>query len=289
MERDYYPALYQAASKASTQAQTNFLNCIKGYAGVSIIGAGLAAYGVESKIYAFFAAVAFLLGLFLSILMAVKNFSNTWYRARAVAESIKTSSWKFMMCAEPFEDAPSSSIVKVKFRDLLKEILKEHEHLAYALAGPASEREQITKQMCEIRDLSLNERIDIYRRERLDEQRTWYTNKSKNNKLYGIIWFVVLVLMQAAAIIFILLRIAYPNWKIWPTEIFVVGASNVFTWLQVRRFGELAAAYGIAAHEIGLIRGGLEEVASEEQFSKFVKDAELAFSREHTQWVARKD
>jgi hypothetical protein len=40
--------------------------------------------------------------------------------------------------------------------------------------------------------------------------------------------------------------------------------------------------------EIGLIRPKLESVNQENQFSRFVIDAELAFSREHTLWIARR-
>jgi hypothetical protein len=37
-----------------------------------------------------------------------------------------------------------------------------------------------------------------------------------------------------------------------------------------------------------LIRPKLESVNQENQFSRFVIDAELAFSREHTLWIARR-
>ena len=91
------------------------------------------------------------------------------------------------------------------------------------------------------------------------------------------------------AIFFSFLRVVYPEWKIWPTEIFLVGAAGILIWIQAKRFRELAAAYGITAHEIGLALSELDDVQVENEFSKFVGDAENAFSREHTQWVARKD
>jgi len=75
----------------------------------------------------------------------------------------------------------------------------------------------------------------------------------------------------------------------WPTEVFVVTAGAVLTWMQVKRFRELASSYGLAAQEIGIIRGELDEVKTESEFIEFVKDSENAFSREHTQWIARKN
>ncbi|MGH8622437.1 MAG: SLATT domain-containing protein [Burkholderiales bacterium] len=58
--------------------------------------------------------------------------------------------------------------------------------------------------------------------------------------------------------------------------------------MQVKRFRELAAAYAVAAHEIGLAQAELAAVAAEDQWSQFVADTEHAFSREHTHWIARK-
>jgi len=43
----------------------------------------------------------------------------------------------------------------------------------------------------------------------------------------------------------------------------------------------------LTAHEIGLLQTRLGTIDSEEKFSAFVNEAERAFSREHTQWVAR--
>jgi hypothetical protein len=57
--------------------------------------------------------------------------------------------------------------------------------------------------------------------------------------------------------------------------------------MQVKKFNELAAAYTVTAHETGLIKPKLEAVDSESDFSDFINDAELAFSREHTLWIAR--
>ena len=60
--------------------------------------------------------------------------------------------------------------------------------------------------------------------------------------------------------------------------------------MQAKRFSDLAASYALAAHEIGFINEQAGRVGNdEEKFSSFVADAETAFSREHTQWVARRD
>jgi hypothetical protein len=57
--------------------------------------------------------------------------------------------------------------------------------------------------------------------------------------------------------------------------------------MEVKKFNELGAAYTVTAHEIGFIEPKLDAVHSEKDFSDFINDAELAFSREHTLWIAR--
>lgn len=66
-------------------------------------------------------------------------------------------------------------------------------------------------------------------------------------------------------------------------------AVAVLSWMQVKRFQELSTSYNLAAHEIGIIKGELQNINDEPHFATFVGDAENAFSREHTQWQARRD
>lgn len=70
---------------------------------------------------------------------------------------------------------------------------------------------------------------------------------------------------------------------------FIAAAASILTWIQAKRFSELAASYTLAAHEINIIKSQALDEMNEDEFSVFVGDAENAFSREHTQWVARKD
>jgi len=64
-------------------------------------------------------------------------------------------------------------------------------------------------------------------------------------------------------------------------------ASSIIGWTQIKRFTELASAYTLTAHEIGIVVTSLDEATDERSFSNVVNESELAFSREHTQWVAR--
>jgi hypothetical protein len=287
MREEEYPALYQAANAASIVAQSTYLRCIKAFAGFSILGALFATVGVESKEMAVLAALAFLAGLAVSILMAVKRYDATWYRARAVAESVKTTSWRFVTRAEPFDSA-SPTDFRRKFTEVLGKILKEHKDLAKELGGDLSQKSQLSERMTEMREMTLVDRISIYSKERIQSQRAWYAQRSATFRRHGRGWFWVLVSLQAGAIALVCMRIAWPEWKFWPIHVLVVAASGVLVWIQSKRYGEVSAAYGLTAHEIGLAGAELRQDMSEAEFSQFVSDTESAFSREHTQWVARK-
>jgi len=88
---------------------------------------------------------------------------------------------------------------------------------------------------------------------------------------------------------FAIAKVRFPDIPYWPTDVFVAIAASVLAWIQAKRFQELAASYALAAHEISLIREQAALINGEKDFSSFVGDAENAFSREHTQWIARKD
>lgn len=270
MKNEDYPALYASSDNASVISQARYLRFIKSYSWIMIIAAGLGVYGIDEKNAAIVAAVFIIASIFVSVLMVMRKDIDSWYRARAVAESVKTSTWRFMMRAEPYSSSDDISSTKSQFINLIRAILCEHKYLSHELGSEFSANDQITLKMCEIRSLSLEERKDIYLRCRIDEQRDWYKLKSEYNKRHGIIWISILIGCQAFAVIFVLLRIGYPEWGYWPVEVFVVGAGGSLTWIQVKKFKELASAYALTAHEVGMVKADLGQISTEEEFSQFV-------------------
>lgn len=289
MDDEDYPALYRAANTASMGAQALYLKLVRCHSALLILAAGLGVYGIEETTAAIVAALLIIASIFVSVLMLLRRDEDTWYRARAVAESVKTSAWRFMMRADPYLDAGDVREVKARFRSRLQSVLNEHKDLSAHLGGPVSEAEQITAKMCDVRRLTWQERISFYRKHRIDEQRSWYARKSGWNRRHGRYWFGALIACQSIAVFFVIMRVAYPHWGYWPFEVFVVASGSALTWMQVKRFRELSAAYALTAHEAGIVRGEIESVDSEQQLAQFIIDGENAFSREHTQWLARKD
>src|SRR4051812_8065213 len=123
-----YPALYRAANQSSIRAQKTFLMIVKLQSSI-LIGAGvLSLIGTRSTPAAVLAAIAFLGGVFVSLVAAFRGYENIWYRTRAVAESVKTSTWRFAMRAEPY-DGVDEATGERSFRAMLLRILNEHRDL----------------------------------------------------------------------------------------------------------------------------------------------------------------
>ena len=287
MEHEDYPGLYRAADSASANAQSAYLRSVKWHMATLIFGATLAINPLPNAIYSLANASIFLAALGISIFIASKRYERAWYSARAVAESVKTASWRYITRAEPFLDADSVHNVNAIFRDLLAGILSSNNQIGDLLGGEDCARDQITSKMQSARALNIEERKNLYLSARIDEQRTWYADKSAYNKKRSSQFFTLLIVLQSIAVVMVLARIAFPAWMIWPTEAFVVAAGAVVTWIQLKRFQEIATAYALTAHEIGIIRTKIDESNSDTSFSDFVRDAENAFSREHTQWIAK--
>jgi hypothetical protein len=229
-------------------------------------------------------AVFLFAGLVILLTRALRKPEQDWYRCRALAESVKTLTWRYVMHATPFHNADSA---KSELRNQLHSIFEENKSTAAKITSDWSGNDQITNAMSDIRNLNLNERVAYYTAHRIDEQRAWYTKKANHNKKSSRLWVIVSVVAYIIAGTMALIRIAIPAWQYWPIEPIIVVAACVIGWMQIKKFNELTAAYTVAAHEIGLIKLCADPSMNSEEFSEFVNDAEKAFSREHTLWIAR--
>lgn len=284
------PGLFQSADTSSIKEQKKFFNGIFWYLTLLIVAALFAFFADDypNPIFKIISTVLFLLTLFIMIWLRVNRPDDIWYNGRAVAESVKTRSWRWMMRAEPYIDCDNIEIVRKHFVNDLKTILKQNESLIGKLGISASIEEPISEKMIEIRKLNLSDRFNFYRQERITNQAIWYTNKSKFNKKRAKMWFWTTVSLHALAILMLLYNIYDPNAKL-PIEVIAVATSSVLTWLQSKKHNELSSSYSLTAHEIILIKSETNRIETEEDLSEYIMNCENAFSREHTQWFARKN
>lgn len=282
-----YPALYTSASQLSAASQSNYLWLIRGEYFFLLVAAIFSLNLGSSPTYFVANAFVFLASLTVLVTRNWKKPEQDWYKGRALAESIKTSCWRYCMRAEPFSGDDTASVTRGEFRNHLRAILAANRHIGEKIPPDAAADDQITASMDATRDLTLDQRKAFYEKHRIREQRSWYARKAGDNRKASQWWMTGGIAAYALAILFVLLRIAYPKQEIWPIEPLIVVASSIIGWTQVKKFNELASSYTLTAHEIGIIQNRVQDIKTEVDFSDFVNEAEQAFSREHTQWVAR--
>lgn len=282
-----YPALYETAGDLSAKSQSVYLWLIRTEYALLFLAAVLSMNWSKEPTFFIIYAVVLLSSLGILICRSLMKPEQDWYRGRALAESIKTSSWRFVMRSSPFEDAASIMIPRGEFRDHLLGILKANRFIGDKMPPDSAAKQQIPESMEEVRARDLKQRKAFYLEHRIKEQRNWYSTKAGANKRASRHWMLAGIAAYAVAIVLALVRVEYPNWELWPIEPVIVLASSFVGWTQIKKFNELASSYTLTAHEIGIIQNRIGEIDEEEDFSEFVNEAEQAFSREHTQWVAR--
>lgn len=287
IEKNAFPALYQAANKASLEAQRYYHFALASYLLLLVVAAFISFYWAKAPYGAFASAAFFLVTLGILIWIKVKKPDDTWYNGRAVAESIKTRTWRWMMKAEPYGNNVPDEQIHNEFLSDLKTILEQNRSLSSSLEWNPTFGEGISDEMKAIRKLSLQERTNIYIKERIDDQSVWYSKKSLFNKRRAKQFFIASIVLHSVGVLMLLYMIKDPTTSL-PIGVIATAASAVLTWLQAKKHNELNSSYSLAAHEIVLIKGESVLISTDQQLSDYVINSEMAFSREHTQWTARK-
>ena len=287
MEEQDFPALYRSADKLSLDSQKHFFRILKIHLVVLFTVAVLSAINITDKWVYVFQLLVLIAALGCSVYLWGVRPDRYWYAGRAVAESVKTVTWRYISKAEPFHT--EETFAQNEFKNSLKLIFEQNRDVCSKLTDHSNE-EQFTAAMNQMRCSSLEERKNNYFENRIKNQRDWYAKKAIYNKRMGNYFFLGLVFSNAMAVFLAILKItSCINPAYLPVDVTIALAAGVLSWIQAKRFTELSASYALTAHEIGFINEKSATIQSEEDFSKFVGDAENAFSREHTQWAARRD
>lgn len=288
-----FPALYRCADDASKHAQQWYLRWVRINLGLLVLGALVGSISLtdvgQKRVTQAVVATCFFLSLCTTILLATRRWEKVWYSGRAVAESVKSLTWKFMSGADPFSVTLGAAEAVKRFTETLAELMRENRHLAAAFCREDATSDQVTPLMTEMRAATVDVVRDAYLAQRVNDQQVWYGNSSVANARYRNIWFALLVLCQGAALaaaIFLIVNPEFP-WK--ASAVFSTLASATIAWGQLKRYQELAQAYGLAAQELGFIAARAPHVRTREELARFVNDAETAISREHATWVARRE
>ncbi len=280
-----FPALHAVADRASDHQQSLYFGLVAAEYAALLMVSVLSVNMIPDRRYIIVYGVLLAVALATLVIRSVLKPEQRWYQARALAESVKTTAWKFAMVAKPFEHDAED---RRRLRQMLQELLDANRSLGSQFDGSRAGGDQITAEMETLRMLPRSERLDIYMRDRVEDQLDWYIRKSKSNSTAGRRFAVALGCLYVIAFVVLLIRLDQPGWiYAHPDPLILLGAS-VLGWMQIKRFNELGASYGLTAAEIGILKSRTPEIADDIALSIFIDDAEEAFSREHTQWLARR-
>lgn len=287
-----YPGLYQASDSASKKAQSNYVFIIAINLILMIIAAGISIYdykSVGSKFAIYVIVGITLLGaLILTIITLTKKYEDVWYQGRALAESVKTLTWRYIMCSELFEITLNEGDVQQKFLSRLMDLSKEFSKLNSVMDAKLLNLSPISSLMGEIRNLPISDRKSYYVENRIEDQRNWYAKKAKFNKRKYNLWFGIIIFSQSFSLVFIAYLLVCPDSKWNMVGLFTTFASAALSWLQLKQHQELRQAYTTATFELTYIAELAKQVQNNDDLSKFVLDSENAISREHTLWLAQR-
>ena len=287
MKEQDFPGLFCSTDQYSKIAQSRYMMLFRAELIAIVSGGFVGTLSITNdewgKGVAALAAFLFLLGLLANIWIRFGRFEQQWYVGRAIAESIKSSTWKYMMEADPFKDSDANET----FRNMLLTYIKENRTF---ITGdmPTAHGESITKKMTHTRLLPWQEKLTIYLSERVRDQHSWYEIKAKFNANKNLTYFVILVILYIICIGYYLLLIWENEWFN-GAAFFATIISCVLSYISIKRYGELSNSYAVTANEIALVNSRGKEINNSNDFERYVEDAETAFSREHTLWLSRRE
>jgi hypothetical protein len=208
-----------------------------------------------------------------------------WFDGRAVAETVKTQTWRYMMRLAPYQDDVSAD--EIFGQDLLSAI-RARPDLRQPLGDLPADARQISSAMRALRAQPIDARRAAYDNQRLVDQARWYRGRAMSHQAKSRRWFAVSLAGQVVAAALALLSIFQPEAPAASlVGVFAAIAASATAWTQLGRHDELHKSYALAYQELITIRGLADHVATEADLDHLVTTGEAAISREHTMWMAK--
>lgn len=280
------PALQTSFDTCSSVFQTRFLWLTRLTLIALVVAAVAGAVSISDKHD--WPAVAALLAMLAAgagrLLLFQNRPEQSWYDARAGAESVKTLAWQYAAAGGAFpidedEEAPRKQLIE-RFRRLVAD--------GRGLRRPPEARQRdVTEWMIAVRRAPLEQRRYVYLHHRILDQIAWYAAAADRNETAARRWMLITVSIQAVGVVGAVLRVTGTlNFDL--ISIAAASAAAATAWLEAKDHSSIAEAYARTAHELALVRDDLPDELDEGRWATFVGDAESAISREHTSWLARR-
>lgn len=278
------PGFFHAADTASLRGQRTALwgNRIRSAGAVAAaIGGAFTLVVGEFDLWALVTLFGFITAIGAELVLGVRPPERKWYLARAGAESVKTLSWRYAVCADPFFVDLTPGDAENLFRKRVGQVARQ---VSEAVAPPQGDGAAPSGAMEALRAATTAQQREVYLRDRTRAQRDWYSRKATSNARASFAWRATLVGAELVAIALAALRFA----GLWDIDLAGVLAAFIgagAAWLALKQHTTLESAYSLTASELQKQDATLTS-ATEKEWSAAVADAEEAISREHTMWLA---
>lgn len=279
-----FPDAFVASDAVSLAGQQRFIRSTRVQLILLVLASGAGAFSwmIEDRwdASALLAGVAFTAAAILRIILLRGRPHRLWYDGRAVAESVKTLSWKYAVGGDPF--VMKEATADERFEGLARDVVGSFDSLGDVVASSANAP---TGSMRELRGKSLDERRSAYSLGRIQDQQSWYERKADWNKTRARYWGSLMLVLQVAAAIGAFLK----GFDVIDIDLFGLAgaaAASAAAWLETKQHHVIARAYRVAAQELTAIADLISQQETEAEWARFVAEAEEAISREHTMWKA---
>lgn len=276
---DFYPALYFAADRAAEKYQRQHLALIKVILSFAVLIA--VANTVFPEADSLLNTIAFL-GLLLTLAaQAAWKPSQRWYASRALAESVKSLTWRFAIHGEPFSGTQDAARSEKIFLDSLRHSTESVDELDLFLMPGVK---QLNPSLNACRGFAFAERRASYLQDRLEPQLAWYVAKARYHSRQSTLYTATLITLAVLGLAASLWQLTDPS-DFDPSSPIAALGTAALSYLNVRQHSVLARSYRLTSHELSLIISSAAHV-DEKSWGEFVDSAEGAISREHTMWSA---
>lgn len=211
---------------------------------------------------------------------------RNWYIGRAVSESIKTLTWRFMMKSEPFNTNTELESVNI-FSNRLEDIITEASKEEFIAKDISAHSDVITPKMTIVRGLNYLERKNVYSIHRIKDQIDWYGKESLRNGNLAMTYGIILITFQVVAAIYLYFFSQFLEvFKL--NEVMIYVATATISILEMNKHKDLRQSYALTKSELTFISTRFGAIQNANELNEFVFEAEQAISREHTMWLARR-
>ena len=282
-----FPPLYTAADRNSLDGQRRYLNATRLRLAMLVLAATFGLFTWRTAggdVAGIGAAVAFVVALLAELYLLQARPDRLWYDGRAVAESAKTLTWRYLVGGSPFgreevDDRDAERLLLERFRQIAGDLRGTH------LVPVSDISDQLGPGLRRVRGLPLEERRGVYRRERIGGQQAWYARAAQRNERRATQWSLVLTSLEALGLAGGVLKATGA------VTVDLLGLAGALVaagaaWVNAKQHQTLANAYAVAAQELATISGQVDWAGTEGEWAHFVDQSEEAISREHTLWRA---